>query len=149
MATIPVYADGDDLAAWMGLDDPPDGATPKLRSAAIAVRKATLLAVYAVDTAGLPTNTDVLDAFRDATCAQAAALITAGIDTLGGPAAATGPVTAQSIGTASITYATAATTADTRAALAAGHLTAEAMDILRAAGLLYSDGSAAERPYLP
>jgi hypothetical protein len=81
-----------------------------LRTAAILVRRATRTAVYDVDTSGVATSAAVLTAFREATCAHAAALVASGADAGSGGASA-GPVTATSMGPASITYASDGQTA--------------------------------------
>ncbi|GAB3224132.1 hypothetical protein GCM10027447_12440 [Glycomyces halotolerans] len=73
----PVYATPQEYADWLhpesapGAEDPPAGAERALRAASARVRKLTRTACYETDENGLPTDSDVLAAFRDATCAQA------------------------------------------------------------------------------
>lgn len=68
------YATPAELTAWLpdGLDSPSD-ASRMLASASRAVdRMLTVLgAIYDVDTDGVPTDTSVIVALREATCAQA------------------------------------------------------------------------------
>ncbi len=70
-----------DLAAdpW-GITTPPANVNRLLARASQMVRGATKTALYATDDDGMPTDSDVLSGFRDATCAQVSAWITAGID---------------------------------------------------------------------
>jgi hypothetical protein len=77
------YATSADLATWTGTAAPTN-VVPLLRSASIVIRDATLFAFYAVDGTGTPTDATTLQAFKDATCAQAAAMIALGIDPLAG-----------------------------------------------------------------
>lgn len=66
-----VYATADDYAAWSGAAAPSD-VDRRLARASELVELATVTAYYDVDAAGMPTDADVLAAFRDATCAQVA-----------------------------------------------------------------------------
>jgi len=125
-----VYATPEQLAVWTG-EAAPANAARLLRSASLLVRRATLTAVYYTDAQGMPTDPDVAAAFRDATCSQADTWATLGIDPAKG-AADMLPVT-KSIGTATITYATASVT--TARGTAAVQLTREARLILAEAGL--------------
>ncbi len=134
MATILVYATEADLATWTGAATP-SNASALLRSASLLVRQATGSATYDYDDDGAPTDADVIDAMRDATCAQAAALAANGIDPAAGVAGASGAVQASSIGSASVTYAVSSDAAGRRQALLTT-LTTEAEMILRDAGLL-------------
>ena len=133
MAAILIYATSDDLTDWTGTTAP-DNATALLRTASLIVRRATMTATYAVDETGAPTDADILDAFRDATCAQAAALAANDVDPAGAAAGASGEIASSSIGSASISFATdASTSALTRSLLS--DLTDEAAMILSRAGL--------------
>jgi hypothetical protein len=133
VAAILIYATSDDLAAWTG-STAPDNAATLLRTASLIVRRATMTATYAVDETGAPTDADVLDAFRDATCAQAAAMAANDVDPLAASAGAAGEIASSSIGSASISFATdASTSALTRSLLSA--VTDEAAMILSRAGL--------------
>lgn len=128
------YATSSDLLNWSG-GTAPTNADQLLRTASILVRKATITATYTVDTAGLPTDADVLQAFKDATCAHAAAMAAALIDPLAGGATTTaGTKAAKKVGTASIEYAGTQQAAAARALLAV-ELAPEALDILQQAGL--------------
>lgn len=129
-----IYATSSDLATWTGTTAPAN-ATQLLRSASLLVRDATAAAYYTVDTAGLPTDAVLLQAFKDATCAQAAAWAALGIDPSIGGVLTNSVKTSKGIGSASIGYgdSTAATVA--RANALAG-LVPEARRILNAAGLV-------------
>lgn len=129
-----VYATPEDLtgAPW---NVAADNAHRLLRAASALVRTATRSARYATTADGLPTAPDVVEAFRDATCAQAAAWHAAGIDPTTPASASSRVAQSKSIGSASITYADAAQVA------AARHgerdaLAPEVALILDAAGLL-------------
>lgn len=132
-----IYATSAQLDEW--LDGPlPANATTLLRSASLLVRGATVASVYDVDPAGLPTDPAVLAAFRDATCAQAAMWVAAGIDPVGGGVASSAPVRSKKLGSGSVDYDTsvnASVTAFTAKQAASRELCAEAYMILRQAGL--------------
>lgn len=68
----PPYATADDFAAsdW-NITPPPANLDRLLATASRMVRRATMTAYYATDTAGSPTDSDVAEAMREATCAQA------------------------------------------------------------------------------
>lgn len=136
MASILVYATSGDLATWTGAAAP-DNATTLLRTASLLVRKATRAAIYNVDSTGAPTDTDVIDAFRDATCAQAAAMDANDVDPLAGQAGASQEVASTSIGSASVSFANGS--ADTSAADLLSDLCSEAAMILGEAGLLNNE----------
>jgi len=68
----PVYATPEELATWLGLDEPPAGAVTALRDASLDVDRLLIGAVYATGADGRPTEQHVIDTLRDATCAQAA-----------------------------------------------------------------------------
>lgn len=132
---MPVYATPTDYAAWTGAPAPSNLA-PYLRKASSQVREATKLDFYAVDSNGLPTDATKLQAFNDATCCQAAALIELGVNPLAGGAVEASVKESKSIGLARITYAAA----DAQAAAAAKKQAAEglvpdALQILRQAQL--------------
>lgn len=67
----PVYATPIQLAAWLGLADPPANAARALRDASLDVDTLLIGAVYDVDEQGAPTDTDVALVLQEATCAQA------------------------------------------------------------------------------
>jgi hypothetical protein len=130
-----VYATSADYAAWTGTSAPA-GLTSKLRSASLAVREATELDFFATDTTGLPTDAAILQAFNDATCCQAAALVALALDPNAGGAVTPSVKESKSIGTARITYAQAdAANAAAAKAQAATGLVPDALRILRDAGL--------------
>lgn len=64
-----VYATAGELGTWTG-QDPPADADRQLQRASEEIDRALLTAVYAVDSTGAATDTLVIDALRDATCAQ-------------------------------------------------------------------------------
>lgn len=128
-------ATSQDYLDYTGASAVPDNITALLRSASRLVRRDTVTAVYDVDTAGNATNSVVIDALRDATCAQAAAWDDQKINPLAGGVVVANPVaTSKSLDGASITYAGAQQAAAVRAAIA-DCLVPEAVDILTAAGL--------------
>lgn len=130
-----IYATSTDLQAWTGTT-PPANAAQLLRTASILVRKATKTALYDTDSTGLPTDADVLAAFKDATCAHAAAMTTASIDPLaGGATTKAATATGKRVGSAGISYAGTESAAKARARLAV-ELAPEAHDILAQAGVL-------------
>lgn len=80
----PQYATAADYRTYCGLNenDPiPDNLTLLLTAAALAVREYTMTLFYQTDpNTGLPSDGGLANTFRDATCAQAAALDANGID---------------------------------------------------------------------
>lgn len=66
-----VYATTADLEAFTG-QPAPANAVRLLARASRLVSAATKAAIHDADPAGYPTDTDIRDAFRDATCAQVA-----------------------------------------------------------------------------
>ena len=132
-----VYATSGDLTTWTGTTAPAN-ADRLLRAASILVRNATRAALYDVDQAGKPSDADVLTAFRDATCAQAAMWAAADIDpSEGGVGVAEPAVVSKSMGGRSIQYAdlSGSVTVQQDRAKAARELCAEAVAILADAGL--------------
>lgn len=128
---MPIYATTAELAEWTG-EAAPANADQLLRQASRLVRRATMTAIYVVDEDDLPTDADVLAAFRDATCAQVASWAALGIDPTAGPASVRGAVQSSSIGGGTVTYADTSTTK----AAAVDNLASEAWLILADAGLL-------------
>jgi len=130
-----IYATEDNLTAWMTPTVPPANAAQYLRTASLAVTEATKVWFYTVDNDGIPTDATLKQAFNDATCAQAAAMITFGIDPLaGGVLEAGGVEQSVGIGSGRITYADAALAVQAQAILL-GELCREADRILRNAWL--------------
>lgn len=130
------YATVDDLTVWTG-QIAPDNATQLLRSASGLVRRSTVTAIYTAAPSGAPSDPDVAEAFRDATCAQAAFWAVAGIDPAAGQVGAASErlVSASSIGGAAVTYGTAGDVAAAKTA-ALDELCNEAAFILAEAGML-------------
>lgn len=132
-----VYATPADLSAWTGATAPPN-AVNLLRRASGLVRKATATAFYATDPTGLPTDATTLQAFKDATTAQANYWALNNIDPATGGLAQTGVLSSKKIGSASLTYdvAGAGSVAAYQARItAATTLCDEAFDLLQAAGI--------------
>lgn len=67
-----VYATPDDLAAYTGSSAPADAGALLAKASRFLDSAVFRLCWYQADGDGLPTNTLVSDAFRDAVCAQAA-----------------------------------------------------------------------------
>lgn len=135
MATL-VYASPTDYTTWTGAAAP-SNITQILRSASLAVREATELFYYQVDSTGLPTDAAIKQAFNDATCCQAAALVAAGYDPTTGGTVTASVEQSSSIGTAHITYSNtdAQNAAEAKARLITG-LTPDAQRILKDAGVM-------------
>lgn len=131
----PVYATAVELTAANGGTAVPD-AERLLKTASRDVRRATRGAVYAVDGDSMPRDSDVGEALHDATLAQALALAGSNVSAAGVAGFAKGSIASKSLGGASVTYATDAEAIAARNALAAGFLTAEALQVLDEAGLL-------------
>ena len=132
-----VYASLDDLVGWSSAEIP-DGidVCARLRSASILVRRETRAARYDTDSAGKPSDPDVSQAFTDATCAQAAAWIAAGIDPTSSGAVHDQQVASKSMGGRSISLTTAPAEVLAKRFALATQLCDEARDILANAGLL-------------
>jgi hypothetical protein len=123
-----VYATPQELAEWLGLSEPPAGASQALRDASLAVDTLLVGAVYAVDDEEQPTDPKVIAALRDATCAQAA-FKPKGSNT---PASEGGKVASVKVDKVSKTYAVSPTTG----AVVEDVYSSQAVDILRIAGLI-------------
>ncbi len=131
------FATIDDLVLGSWVDTPPSNALGLrvLRKASRLVARATLMALYDVDSAGAATDTRTREALRDATCSQAATWLALDIDPAKGAADAGKTVAAKSIGSASIQYSVYASTVEARAASATS-LSDDAYLILAQAGLI-------------
>lgn len=132
-----VYATTVDLGNYI-TEPVPSNAVVLLRSASGLVRAAIAGAHYYADDTGLPTDTGILGVLTEATCAQAAAWITLGIDPLAGGVLTQSQIKAsQSLDGAAVSFAdgTAASSARQDAATT---LVPEAVRILSAYGLLNS-----------
>lgn len=130
-----VYATTEDFGQWIA-GDVPANAVALLRSASMIITDELSNTYYATDDTGLPTDTATLQAFRDATCAQAASWIALKIDPLaGGVVTSSGIATSKALDGASITYSDSAAASAARSA-ATNALCPQAVTILRQAGLL-------------
>jgi hypothetical protein len=124
-----------DLATWTGAAAPAN-AVPLLRSASSMVLEATSTAYYSADDlTGLATETQVLNAMRDATCIQAAAWAALGIDPLTGGVLTSQVKSKKSIGSAHVEYADSAIAAQARADAIAG-LVPDALRLLEQNNLI-------------
>lgn len=130
-----IYADIADLSLWP-VTPWPDDPEARIRSASNLVRKATRAARYDVDSAGKPSDPEILATFRDATCAQVQAWAAADIDPSAVAATHTPQVSSKAMGGRSVTYTTASPEVLAERARIAGELCGEAMDILANAGLV-------------
>ena len=99
-----VYADEADLSTHVV--ELPDNADTLLRFASVLVRRATRFDVYDVTPAGMPDDPWVIDAFRDATCVQAAMWAANGINPAAGSAGVEGGVDSSTIAGATVKYNT-------------------------------------------
>jgi len=133
-----IYATASDVQEWTG-QAPPDNVVPLLRSASALVEDATMLAVYPVDTSGMPRHADHSAAFRDATCAQVAFWATNDLDPTTGELVEVGKrvASSKSIKGASVSY-DASDMARAKQARVDALITlcAAAFQILRNAGLI-------------
>lgn len=129
------YADASDVSAWTGQPEP-DGVTQLVRSASVLVESACRADLYDTDPAGLPVDPDVVEAMRDAVCAQVALWVSAGIDPVAGAAGVEASVTSSRILDGQVSFDGATTDRTKRSA--ARMLCREAYLILRNAGLASS-----------
>lgn len=135
-----VYAYPDELVPdWISphpewMDTDPHRATGMIQHASLMVEHATILARYDVDDEGYPTDQEVIDAFKNATCFQVAAWAAAGLDPRKGIHGQPLRITSQSAGGGSVSYEGVATNEDIDKLLTT--LCAPAMMVLRQAGLL-------------
>lgn len=140
MSTI-VYATADDYATWTG-GAAPGNIASLLRSASIRIYGATSAAYYDADAdTGLPTDAGVIEALKDATCAQAAVWAGLGIDPNLSALDVTAPRRSKRLGAAGVDYDTSAATSSAAFQArqsAATDLCEEAVMILQQAGLLTS-----------
>lgn len=113
----------------------PDNAAELLVQASQLVRDATMCAVYPTDNDGIPTETFVQHALRDAACAQVGFWVKLKIDPTLGMAGAAATVTQKQIGTASLAYQQDSDAAKAKA-LAATTLCDDALSVLARHNLL-------------
>lgn len=133
-----VYATATDLQTWTGVANPAN-ATQLLRSASLLIQSCTMTSLYAVDGTGLPTDATVLGAFKDATCAQVAYWVAAGVDPASGGVTTTAPVRSKKLGSGGVEYDTgvsASVTAFNAKREAATTMCAEALMILQQARIV-------------
>lgn len=128
-----LYATPDDLVPdWMATV--PDRAPALIRAASGLVEDATLLARYAVDADGYPTNPRIAAAFRNAVCQQVTIWVAAGLDPDKGLTGQDPHLTGESAGSGSVNYSGAQTTQEL--GQAATTLADAAFNILRREGLM-------------
>ncbi|WP_068165760.1 hypothetical protein [Rhodococcus phenolicus] len=127
-----VYADSDDLADWTK-KPAPDNADILLREASILVADACLADLYDTDSTGLPADSALRDAMRDATCAQAEHWASADVDPTKGAGGQEPRMTVSAIDGASVSYDTYLTAPDRLNSVK--FLYPTALRILRFAGL--------------
>lgn len=124
-----VYATPDDYATFTGVD-PGTATTALLRRCSADIDRYTLTAHYLRDDTGYPTDPAIIEALKDATCAQAAwYLETSDGDATG----AAGQYDSVSIGSVSMSKRSGS---DTTATPASSRESPEAIQILANAGLL-------------
>lgn len=126
----PIYADPASWIAWSGQDEAPDSFVSLVRSASRAVQAATGLWRYTVDGENLPIDANLMDAFRDATCAQISALVALDIDPAAGGTLEGGFETSVKIGSAQVQYTGAESVMAARQATGQG-LCPESIGILQ------------------
>lgn len=129
--TAPIYATESDYRNWVEDQDATISAR-LLRQASRVVDEILIGAVYDTDPIDQPTDPDLIQAFADATCAQAAWMDAAG-DTTGSSDTAT--IGSASIGSVSYTGASAATVAPAGHTLSGASIAPAALRELRGAGL--------------
>lgn len=130
-----VYATPSELSTWMG-EPASDNAIPLLRAASVLVADATKSDIYDVAANGKPKDDDLLEALRDAACAQAEMWSAAGLDPIKGPGGQKQRLTTSSIDGASLGFDAYLTEPARQAALTG--LCDRALLILRNAGLASS-----------
>lgn len=134
-ARVLVYATPSELSIWMG-EPTPDNATKLLRVASIRVTEATQADVFDVQPNGKPKGDGLVEALRDATCAQAEQWAALGVDPVAGAGGLKKQVVSSSIDGASISTNGAAL--DDAKTKALDGLCEDAFQILRNAGLASS-----------
>lgn len=129
-----LYATGEDLTNWLGEDPDTDASIdPMLRKASILVGRACRNDLYDVDNAGKPSDPDLVEAMRDAVCTQVEQWVAAGYDVIAGPGGQAPRKTTVAVDGAS--YSTDAYLTNAARDEAMGALNADAIAILRNAGL--------------
>lgn len=82
-----IFATPADLADWLGVAEAPAGSERLLRNASREISRMTVASTYDTDLAGMPTEADVITAFKEATCAQAEWALANGDNAGDGPGA--------------------------------------------------------------
>lgn len=72
---MPVYADIDDYATYVGVPLAKEFPSRIMTRASLEIDKALVGARYETDDDDMPTDADLIDVLRDATCAQARPLV--------------------------------------------------------------------------
>lgn len=132
-----LYATGEDLTNWLGEDPDTDANIDSmLRKASSLVGRACRNDLYDVDTAGKPRDTDLVEAMRDAVCAQVEYWVLAGVNPTAG-ASGVGRVKVETtVDGATVKYDTTGVVAAAQSAVSSiDDLTSDAIAILRNAGL--------------
>lgn len=132
----PIYADPAAWLAWSGQADAPADFVQLLRTASRKVRNATALWRYQADpVTWLPTDTSLLQAMSDATCAQISAMIALEVDPDAGSTLDGAVEASVGLGSARITYQGSEAVAEARRATIEG-LCPDSLQILRDASQL-------------
>lgn len=130
-----------DYLDWNGLTTVPANLPAPLpvllREASRMVRRASITGIYNVADDGTPSDQTVIDAFRDATCAQVSGWVALKVNPLAGGVDQSRVIMNKSLDGASISYANAQSQA-AEAADAARYLVPAAVQILRDANLIRS-----------
>ena len=128
------YAVPDDLMdGWLTEAPPAAEALRNIRFASQLVRNATRLDLYDTYPSGLPVDLDIVEAMRDATCAQAAMWVLAGVDPAAGSIGRQIGIASESADGGSVTYGDAVKREEVEASVS--RLSSAALQILRNAGL--------------
>jgi hypothetical protein len=132
-----VYATDDALTDWIGVTPDTSQDVPTLlRQASILVGRACRNDLYDVDSSGKPSDPDLVEAMRDATCAQVEAWLAVGVDPVAGVGGLTAVKTETTVDGATVKYDTVAVAAAAQAKVASvDTLNPTALAILRSVGL--------------
>lgn len=136
------YATEADLTTANVVVTPSSDAPQYLQSASELVEDATIVDLYEVDDDGLPTDPEIIEAFKNATVAQIRFWVAAKVNPVGGVLAQSPEVSSQSTDGSSVSYGSLRTAEELEKATSS--LCEQAQRILRLARL--TDGNA--RPTL-
>lgn len=129
-----VYATTAELESWTGVTpDNPARATALLRRASILVQRAIRNDLYDTEPSGVPSDPDLAEAVRDATCAQTEVWLASDLDVIAGPGGQPALPTVSAIDGAQVSFDAYLTATARTGALT--QLDNVALHILRAAGL--------------